>query len=337
MQYVGLDISKKTCYATVMTKDGKITKQEKFLNSIEELDKFLEMLATNASIVMEASQWEYLYDHIENKGFNVKLADPAKTKAIADAKIKTDKLDSEMLANLLRANLIAESYIPPKHIRELRNLVRHRAYLVRQRVGLKNQVHALLTKEGIDTPFTDLFGSNGMQFLKQLELKESHQFALNNYLELINHYNLLIDKTSKRIESIGKDIPDIQLLTTIPGIGSYSAMLLIAEIGDINRFPSAKKLCSYAGLVPSTHQSGGVEYHGHITKRGSTWMRWVLIQATHIAVRQDNYLQRFYYRIAKRKGGKIAIVATARKMLAVVYHMLKTKKEFNAQGSGTLY
>lgn len=338
MLYVGLDVSKRSCSATVMNARGKILQQTKFLNSIEELDKFLESLHTRkASFVMEASYtWEHLYDYIEENEFEVCLANPVKTKAIAEARTKTDKIDSMILAHLRRTDLVAKVYVPPKNIRDRRTIVRHRASLVKIRTEMKNRIHAILAKEGINPEFSDLFGKQGMAFLEKLQLRDVHRFALDNYINVIENLNQRIEETNEFIESLASKDEQVKLLTTIPGIGIYSAMLLMAEICDVERFPDSKKLCSYAGLVPSTYQSGNVEYHGHITKRGSTWIRWVLIQATHIAVRQNNFLQKFYRRIAKRKGQKIAIIATSRKMLEVVYHILKDNQPFHANGKGTL-
>lgn len=333
MLYVGMDVSKKTCYVTVKDEKGRTMQTTKFLNTIEELDNFIENLEGRTQFVMEASYtWEHLYDRIEEKGFKVCLANPVKTKAIAETRIKTDKIDSEILADLLRADLVSKVYVPNKEIRELRSIVRHRACLVKIRTQIKNRMHAILAKEGIQQDFSDLFGKSGISFLKGLNLKESHRFAMNNYLGVLETLNGKIVETSEYIKELAENDEQVQLLTTIPGIGIYSAMLIISEIGEIERFANEKKLCSYAGLVPSTHKSGNVEYHGHITKQGSTWIRWVLIQAAHIAVRENNFLQRFYKKIEKRKGGKIAIIATARKMLEVIYFMLKENQPFHADG-----
>jgi len=333
MLYVGMDVSKKTCYITVKDEKGRTMQTEKIANSLEALDEFVEGLEDKAKFIMEASYtWEHLYDRLEEKGHEVCLANPVKTKLIAETKIKTDKIDSNILADLLRADLVAKVYVPDKDVRELRSIVRHRASLVKMRSMTKNRMHAILAKEGIQTDVSDLFGKAGMLFLKSVQLREAHRFAMENYLKLLEELNERIDETSKHIEDLAKDDKQAQLLTTIPGIGIYSAMLILSEIGDISRFENEKKLSSYAGLIPSTYQSGNVEYHGHITKQGSTWIRWVLIQAAHVAVRQDNFLQRFYIKIAKRKGGKIAIIATARKMLEVVYFMLKENQTFHADG-----
>lgn len=327
--YIGLDVHKNFCQATVMNRDGVKLSEKKFLTTLKELDEFLEDIDKDAEIVMEASStWEYLYDSIEEKGYKVCLSHPLKTRAIADARIKTDRIDSETLANLLRADLIPKSYVPSKEIRDLRFIVRHRASLVSMRTEAKNKVHAILRRKGIKHEYSDLFGKEGMEFLKNMEVDVHTRFALNNYLAVIENLNSKINETSVYIESLA-DLPEVKLLTTIPGVGIYSAMLILSEIGDINRFPSPKKLCSYAGLVPSVYQSGSTVKYGKITKQGSSWLRWILIQSAHKTVKSPNALQRFHAEISKRKGKKIAIVATARKMLIYMYKMITLNLSFD--------
>ena len=152
-----------------------------------------------------------------------------------------------------------------------------------------------------------------------------------------------IKTASRRVEQVAEQDHDAVLLMTIPGVGYYSALLIKSEIGDVKRFPSAKQLCSYSGLVPSTHASGNVCYHGHITKRGSRWLRWILIEAAIHAVKRPGPLRRFYFKVERKKGGQIAKVATTRKLLEWIYHILKDGKSFQevekvvkAMGKGEL-
>ena len=135
---------------------------------------------------------------------------------------------------------------------------------------------------------------------------------------------------SEKIRSLAREKEDAMLLTTIPGVGYYNALLLVAEIGDVNRFPDSERLCSYARLVPSVSRSGSKTVYGPITKEGSKWIRWALVQSVHAHIRQDTGLSRFYHRLARKKGKQIATVANARKMLKVVYWMLKNREEFHS-------
>lgn len=329
--YVGLDVHKMFVYATVLDEQGNKVKEERFLNTLEELDEFIQQLPEDTKAVLEASStWDPIYDYLEGAGVDVKLAHPLKTRAIAEARIKTDSIDPATLAHLLRTDLIPESYVPPKEIRDLRTIVRHRASLVRLRTEVKNKIHALLAKEGIRHNFTDLFGKKGMKFLMEIDLREANKLALDNYLSVLEVLNSRVKETSARLESLANGIKEVELLRTIPGIGTYSALLIVSEIGNINRFKNPQKLTSYAGLVPSVHQSGSTKRFGRITKQGSGWLRWILVQATHKTVIAPSKLQDFYRKLALKKGKKIAVTATARKMLVTIYWMLIRNQSFHA-------
>lgn len=322
MLYVGLDIHKEKVYGVVMNETGEIMKEGKFRNNQDDFSKFLKDVK-EATIVMEAIGFSYPpYDFLEKKGYTVKIAHPLKTRAIAEAKIKTDKIDARILAHLLRSDFVPTSYVPSKKIRALRDIARQRAYLVKLRTELKNKIHAELAKRWIK-PSLNIFTQKGTQWLTS-----QHIESVTRYLDILKKLNENIDEISKEISSIAQKNRDAQLLMTIPGIGYYSAVCILAEIGDITRFEDSHKLCSYAGLAPSTRQSGNTTHHGHIMKQGNKWIRWILTQCVHIHIKYDTHLTRFYYRIAHRKGKKIAVVATASKMLRVIYWMLKNHEEF---------
>lgn len=321
--YVGLDVHKRVCHGTIMNEEGGIVKQDKFSNDPRSLDEFMGEI-DRATVVMEAGYcWQPIYDRLEGKGHDVRLAHPLKTKAIAEAKVKTDKIDSEVLAHLLRADLVPESWVPPRDIRELRELVKRRAFLVRLRTRLKNRVHAELAKRDI-TPVRPPFTRLGREVLMGLGIE-----AVNQLLPVIEVLDGQIGLISKNIEKMACENEDAMLLTTIPGVGYYTALLLVAEIGDVNRFSDSEKLCSYAGLVPSVRRSGKRIVYGPITKEGSKWIRWALTQAVHAHLRFYTRLTRFYMRLAEKKPKQVAVVATARKMLKVIYWMLKNGEEFH--------
>jgi len=323
--YVGLDVHKRVCYATLTDEKGRVIKQGKFSNDEYGLNSFMQGI-DEAQVAMEAGYcWQPLYDHLKEKGYDVKLAHPLKVKAIAEAKIKTDKVDSETLTHLLRANLLPESYVPPKDIRELRDLVRRRAFLVGMRTKLKNRIHAELVRRGIDLG-VPLFTLAGQELLRSHGIE-----AVDQMLPLIEALNQQIKRVNVSLRRMSSDDERARLLTTIPGVGYYVAMLLVSEIGDVKRFSSSERLCSYAGLVPSVRNSGDTRRHGGITREGSKWMRWALTQAVHVHVRYESDLSRFYYRLAGRKTSQEAVMATARKMLKVVYWMLLDGVPYRAE------
>jgi transposase len=323
--YVGLDVHKKYAWTTVLDEDGNIVQEKRFSCTGKELMDFVSSLSMGDKVVMEASStWTHIYDLIDGRGIEVLLAHPLQTKAIASARIKTDRISAETLAQLLRANLVPTAYVPSKEIRELRSITRFRAGLVKLQTQLKNTVHALLARNGIEHEFSDLFGKCGMKFLLNLQfsLSKVDWTILLSSMSALVHISTEIDKISKHIATIAKEREEVKLLVTIPGIDYYSATLIVAEIADIKRFPSYKQLCSWAGSVPSIHQSGNTRRYGKITKQGSRWLRWILIQAVQHLVKRPGKLRHFYLRIAHAKGGKVAKVTTARKLLRIIWCML---------------
>jgi len=328
MLYTGLDLHKSFSYITIMNDRGEVLGRKKLPSNGEILD-FLKGFGESMEVAIEATpSWYWLYDCLEGEGFEVKLSHPLRTKAITYAKVKTDKVDSATLAHLLGSDLLPLSYVPEKPVRLNRELLRYRASLVKIQTRVKNQIHTILAKNNISHDYTDLFGKAGMAFLQSLSLPENYKIALEGYLSVLETVRHEIRGASKRVQQLAEDDQDSMLLMTIPGVGYYSALLIKSEIGDIKRFPSAKQLCSYAGLVPSTYASGNTCYHGHITKQGSRWLRWILIESAIHAAKRTGPLRRFYYKVERKKGGKVAKVATARKLLEWIYHMLRDGKTF---------
>jgi transposase len=321
MLYTGLDVHKKTIYATMMDKEGKIIEQKEFVNCKEELNAFL--AGRPSKVVLEACGfWMPTYDLLKAEGYDVILAHPMRIKAIASAKLKTDKIDSAILADLLRANLIAEAYAATPAVREHKDLIRFRGNLVRTRTMMKNRIKAVLLKKGLVY----------RQAIFKGKTKEAYTKAdpmIASYFAVIDTLNIQITQADKRIASLNTEDPDAELLKSIYGISDYAARTILSEIGNIKRFPSAKQLKSYAGLTPSLHQSGQTLRHGGITRQGSKWLRWILVQCVHVAVRQkDSRLGKFYARLCKRKKKQVAAVATANKLLEIIYAMLRDKKPY---------
>lgn len=331
MFYIGIDLHKYFSYVTVMNEDGSIKEQRKLYHyDREALKGYFSSFNHQAQATIEATRnWYWFYELLEDAGLKSQLAHPLKTRAIAETRIKSDKLDSTTLAHLDRADLIAPAYIPPFPIRQERQLLRYRQSLVRIRSGIKNKIHALLDKEGIfPPPFSDLFGGRGIVFLKELKLPEIQRQNLDGYITLLEQLNQLVKEASKRIRQSVKEQPQARVLMTIPGISFLTSHLLLAEIGNISRFPSAQRLCSYAGLVPSIHQSGQHCYYGRLTKQGNKYIRWAMVEVAQTAIRNDENLRRWYLKLSVKRGKNKATVACARKLLVAIYHMLQRNQPY---------
>jgi transposase len=327
--YIGMDVHKKVTVVKGVDEEGKVVRREKFLTTVEELDSFVESLSENDEIVLEASTSGFFaYEQLEEHNVNVKMAHPQQVRAIAAAKIKTDDISAETLAQLLRMDFIPEAHVPPKEKRELRVLVRHRVSLVGMRTRVKNKIHALLAQEGVKSPLQDLFGVGGLKFLETVELKPARQHALQQLLSLLSKLNQLIEETAEEMKEKAESMPEVKLLCTIPCIGTYGALAILAEIGDVQRFPDPKPLISYAGLHPRVMQSGNTTRYGHISRQSNSLLRWILVQAAHVAVRTPNRFQKIYYTLLARKPNQIAITATARKLLESTYWVLTKQEEY---------
>jgi transposase len=328
--YVGLDVHKKFIQGCILDSDGKVLLEQKFKSEPHSMDAFLLNVPKDSKIVLEScSCWQYVYDYLDDAEYtDLHLANPIRVRLIAESRKKTDKVDAKALANLLRVNLLPESYAPPLSVRYERQITRHRLSLVRLRGDVKRKIHALLLRHGIEHEFSDVFGKAGIKYLYSLDLPACDRFELDNYIKTVEFLTEKISETQERVEEYANHSPQSRLLMTIPGIDYYSALMISAEIGDIRRFNTAKKLVCYAGLNPSISQSGEKCYMGHIAKQGNNNLRWILGQCANIAVQNDSRIALFYHRIKKVHNHNIAITATARKMLTIICAMLKNNTKY---------
>lgn len=332
--FIGMDLHKNTSTFCVKDRFGNLVASKKILTDKNDVSRFISSLreqTESLSLVLEpVSHWYYYADLIEGLGVNVHLAHPMKVRAIASARVKTDKIDASVLCDLLRANLLPEAYLAPMAVRNWKEQCRFRASLLNLRSQVKNKIHAILFKHSLKHNFSNLFGKSGRKWLASLKLKEPFLSNLDKYLLLIDQFSDLIHQSEEIIEKTVSCHPQAKLLVSIPGVSYCSALTIMAEIGDINRFPNAKKLQGYAGLVPSTYNSGDKQIHGKITKQGSKWLRWVMIEAAYHQERCKRIpgFGSYYHSIKQRKGTKTAAVATARKLLAVVWRLLKDNRPY---------
>ena len=322
-RWVGIDLHRRRTQIAIIDQHGELTLQERIPTGREPI---LELLGDpeNTHVALEATYgWEWLAELLEDAGFDVHLAHPLRTRAIAAARVKTDAVDARTLAHLLRTGLLPEAYIAPPELRDLRDLLRHRATLVHLRTSIKNRVHALLARQGILPEFSDLFGTAGREYLAGLALPDGPRRRLDSLIALISDFDREITATTSEIDQRARADERVKLLCQIRGIGPYTAMLIIAEIGEVKRFPTAKHLCQWAGLTPTVRSSDGKARLGHISRQGSTILRWGLCEAAQHTPTGGGPLRAQYERIAKRRGSKIARVAIARQILTLCYYGLR--------------
>lgn len=277
--------------------------------------------------------WQWLLEILEAAmpREDIVLANPWKTRIIAEAQIKTDKVDARILADLLRGNLIARVHICGKATREIKEVLRQRCFFVRQRTMLRNRIHRLLgAQHGLKLPqCSDLFGAKGLSFFGQLELPAPAGLLLTQQLALLRELALRIREDEKDLAAMIALSPALHHVRSLPGMGPILAAVIVSEIDTIERFASAQKLCGYAGLCPSTSSSGGKTFQGKLLPRCNKWLRWAFVEAAWVAVGCSPYFGDFYRR--KRSLGKranSAILATARLMARITWQLLTHGRDY---------
>ncbi len=334
MYYMGVDNHKQRSHLTVMEEDGTIVKAGPVLNYRGEILEFIRDLGTEMKAVVEAGYSSYIVvDILEDLGVEVKVAHPLEVKAIAKAKVKTDKRDSRILADLLRANLIPEAHKRSPETRRAQRVLRQRAFFVAAMTRVKNRIRALLAQQPEDIQEEvglekELFSQKGLERLRGVALGSTDQALLEGLLKLYEQLQVLIKSSDQLVEELFRKMADARRIYTVPGFGKFFSVLVATEIDDIRRFETAAKLHSYAGVIPSTHSSGMRTYQGKMTREGNRWLRWAAVEAVWPAIRHDRGLELFYLKYASRKKANPAKVATARRLLTIIYTILKEGRHY---------
>lgn len=325
---VGIDAHAKTCTVCEMSAKGKVVDNYEIPTTYTGLAELLRRTPKSTEAVLESStSAKPIYRYLEKNGWKVHMANPRGVKALSPTS-KNDEKDAEMLAHLLRTDLLPKSYVPSAEEEEIRTIARLRQDIGQKAVETKNQIHAILKSNLVGYDRSDLFGKGGLEYLSHVELPQASKLALDSYLRQLGQLKEEIAIIDRELAVKADANPQAKLLMSMPGIDYYSALVILGEIGDINRFPSPTHLASYAGLVPRVKQSGDIERIGRITKGGPSRLRWILTNNAHVAIRYEGKLRRFYTRLAKKKGTQKAIVAVAHKMLIVIYHMLTKSRPY---------
>lgn len=327
---------------TVMDQEGKIIKEGKLNNNREDISTFLTQAHCNgnSAAVLEASRnWPVMYDWLEELVDEVHLAHPLKVKAIAEAKIKTDKIDARVLAHLLRSNLLPEAHVPEPGTREVRNALRQRMFFVRLRTMVKNRISGLLDhypELSEKRPCQDIFSQKGLKWLKQIPVKEVDRKLLDGELELYLALEERISQSEGLVRKLAQGDWRVELLKSIPGLGEFFSVLVAYEVDDVRRFRNEKKFFSYIGIIPSTFSSGGKTFHGRLIKQGNKYLRWALVEAVWPAIRVDAELRAYYEKRKVEKGANLAKIATARRLATVIYRVLYQRRRYFITGGSRL-
>jgi len=334
MNYVGVDLHKKVITACVMDANRKILDERKlYPNEPHRIVEFFEGLGEYRVVLEATSSYSWFVELLEPTAEEVVLANPAKMRVIAESTRKTDKLDARVLAEFLARDMIPRAYMPTPRQRQHRALVRHRKYLRERATAVKCKIRHVLADYNADR--RDLFSAGGGEaYLRALKLNEVDRFRLADLWNEWESIEKRLARTAAKIKAFAKEAPRAEaearaLLKTAPGVGVVTAEVVLCELGDARRFKDAKAVCSYAGLVPIVRQTGGKKSKdGRITKQGPGLLRWALVEAAWRLVASSPRWSGTYQRIKKRNGAKRAIVAVARKLLCVLYAMLRDSKPY---------
>ena len=333
MLYVGIDVHKKNLQVCVLDSDGNRMSDCRVANQPDSVVGRFAKVMLPASVALEATHnWGMLYDLLSGQGFDVHICHSREAKLIGLASVKTDRVDAYKLATLLRVGLLPEAYVPGVEGRELRTLVRARASLTAQSTAVKNQIHAILRANWIVIPWTDVFGKSGRKSLESLEIGESYKLVIASKLKVLDEIQRQVSVVSQEIVRRAHLDVRAMLVTTVPGFAEFRAVMLLAEIVDISRFRRAESLVCYTGLNPREHSSGEKMRRGRITKEGSSWLRWIFVEAALQAIKEEGKIQDLYLRVSEKKGHNRAVVAAARELVVSVYWMLTRMEPYRASG-----
>lgn len=337
-RFVGCDLHKQQITFCILDAEGTVLQRGRIATTREAIQAFAQNeLRPTDEVALEATTntWAVV-DLIEPHVARIVVSNPMTTKAIAAAKIKTDRIDAKVLADLLRCRYLPEVWQPDLATRKLRRLTSRRAGLGGDRTSIKNRIHAALAMRLIEVPAKDLFSPLGLAWLRSTpDFDEETRCAVDSDLRLLDATEAELKAMDLTLAKLGYSEERVKLLMTLPGVDLSVALSLLAAWGAESRFADAGHAVSYLGLVPSTHQSDRRCYRGPITKRGNSNARWMLVQAAQHLDTHPGPLGVFFRRLLNRKNRNVAVVAAARKLALVAWHMLRNKEPYRYAQSDT--
>lgn len=336
MNYTGIDYHKRYSVLCTVDENGAIIREARIEpNDPVALAGYFREVGPDSKAVMEACwNWGWLYDYLCEipELDEVILSHPGKTRLIAEAQIKTDKLDARILAQLLRGRLIACAHAPTPTMRARKHLLRQRMAFVRWRTMLRNRVHALLDRQrDLSRPAVqNIFGSGGKKWLRSIKLPAPDDALLRELMSCVDLLDTQVKELEERIGEDNQADPDVRALLSLPGVGPILGAVMATEIDGIGRFCSADKLCSYAGLAPSVRASGGKARYGALLTCCNKWLRWAFLEASWLAIARSGYFGSMYRRHrARGKKPTVAVTIIARRMCRIVWQLLREQRTFS--------
>jgi transposase len=325
-----LDLHKEVSEWCILDDAGKVEGRARVAVTPEALDAFAkERLRKSDRVALESTSNTWAVTRLLKKYVaEVRVSNPYKTRVIAEANVKTDKVDAEVLAQLLRLDYLSKVWEPDEKTSELRAVSARRVQLVRDRTRVRNRIHAILAQRLIKPEAKPLFGPKGLAWLRGLQIDAAGKATVESELRLHDLLEKEIEAVTTQMAQEGWSDPRVKLLMTLPGVDMIVAEGLVSAIGDIKRFESADRLASYLGLVPRTKQSASTCHNGPITKAGNTMARWLLVEAAQHLASNPGPLGAFYRKIAKKKGPNVAATAGARKLATIAWHMLSNNQPY---------
>jgi transposase len=321
--YVGVDLHKRVAVYAAVDGSGKVVSRGRVENTLEGWKAFAEIVGPGSEVALEATlNWGRVHDLLESLGLRPVVANSKRVRMIAESRNKNDRIDSEVLAQLLRTDFLPRVHVPRKEVRQKRELLSYRVSLGRSLRRMKSQVHALLMKEWVDAPH-ELFSNEGKAFLRCVELPPLKRATLDGLLAQLETLEGEVARCQSLLAQLSLEDDDVRRLMEIRGIDYYSAQIVVSWVDDVRRFSNWRKLAAYAGLVPSNRSSAEKAYHGHITKAGPSILRWILVENVPYVVQANPQLAHAHQRIARRRGRGVARVAVARRLVRIIYHMLR--------------
>ena len=335
MWHVGIDLHRQSVVIAAVNDSGEVRPAKRLACATSsEIRAYCEQFQPFRAVIEATGTYRWLHGLLCPIG-TVLLAHPLRLRAMVQRRSKTDRLDAMLLADLLRINQIPLAHIPSEKHQMLRDLTRHRSRMARGQAESKTILRWILARHNVTAPYKYPFGPRGRYWLSRQNFGPADNQVRDELVERLDHYNKQAALLDGQLERLRTEFPEAECLLELHGIGTYSAMVIIAEFGDVLRFRTAKQAAAYTGLTTRVEQSGNHCYTGHITKQGPSWLRWVLVEAAMKVIQEDLPLANFYTRIRKRSSAKIARVATARKLAEICWKRLRRWHVEHGQSSST--